>query len=111
MFLPRLIPAPQIFIRPSRPDKLETVADATVIGIHSGNTGTAIHHVAHALHRGDKLPANSVKCVRVIEREDLPRPSIKKFGPLAIVALFGFFMSATLFGLSIYFEGMSIRVT
>lgn len=103
IYLPRLLPAPQIFIRPSRPEKLETTAGAKVIGVHSGNTGEDIHHVAHALHRGDKLTPNTVSCVRVTEN-DKPRPSIKRFGPLALLAFLGMGMSAALLGLSIYYE-------
>jgi len=104
IYLPRLIPAPQIFIRPSRPEKLETTANAKVIGVHSGNTGEDIHHVAHALHRGDKLPPNTVQVVRVREHDKLPRPSIRRFGPLAFLAFLGFATSVTLLGLSIYYK-------
>ena len=103
IYLPRLIPAPQIFIRPSRPEKLETTAGAKVVGVHSGNTGEDIHHVAHALHRGDKLKPNTVSCVRVREN-DKPRPLIKRFGPLAFLAFSGMAMSCALVGLSIYYE-------
>lgn len=114
IYLPRLIPAPQIFIRPSRPEKLETTAGAKVIGVHSGNSGEDIHHVAHALHRGDKLAPNTVTCVRVRENER-PRPSIKRFGPLALLAVIGFALSAVLLALSIKYEdgyvGNSIEST
>jgi hypothetical protein len=103
IYVPRLIPAPQIFIRPSRPEKLETTSGAKVIGVHSGNTGEDIHHVAHALHRGDKLTPNTVSCVRVRENKHA-RPSIKRFGPLAMLAFMGAAMTCTLLGLSIYFE-------
>ena len=98
------MPAPQVFVRPSRPEKLETTAGARVIGVHSGNTGEDIHHVAHALHRGDKLPPNTVRCVRVSENDDMPRPSIKRYGPLAMLVYLGFGMSATLVALSIAYE-------
>ncbi|EXJ83076.1 hypothetical protein A1O1_06694 [Capronia coronata CBS 617.96] len=111
IYLPRLLPAPQSFIKPSRPEKLETTANAKVIGVYSGNTGEDIHHVAHALHRGDKLAPNTVSCVRVKENSK-PRPSIKRFGPLALLAFAGFIMSAALLGLSIYYEdGMSLLAT
>ncbi|KIW74222.1 hypothetical protein AYO21_08736 [Fonsecaea monophora] len=111
IYVPRLLPAPQIFIRPSRPEKLETTAGANVIGVHSGNTGEDIHHVAHALHRGDKLRPNTVTCVRVREN-DKPRPSIKRFGPLAWLVFLGAAMSGALLALSIYYEdGMSLLAT
>jgi hypothetical protein len=41
--------------------------------------------------------------VRVKENEK-DRPSIKRFGPLAMLAFMGFAMSAALLGLSIYYE-------
>ncbi|KAK5401665.1 hypothetical protein LTR06_011029 [Exophiala xenobiotica] len=111
VYLPRLIPAPQTFIRPSRPEKFEAAAGAKVIGVHSGNTGEDIHHVAHALHRGDKLTANTVSCVRVRENNN-PRPLIKRFGPLAMLAFLGFTLSVTLLGMSIYYnDGMSLLAT
>jgi hypothetical protein len=112
VYLPRLLPAPQVFIRPSRPEKLEAVSTVKVVGIESGNTAAEIHHVAHALHRGDKLPHNSVKLVRVTEDVNLPRPSVRTIGPLTGLALLGFSMSAALFGLSIYYkDGMALLAT
>lgn len=112
IYLPRLLPAPQVFIRPTRPEKLETVTTVKVVGIKSGNTANEIHHVAHALHRGDKLAPNSVKLVRVTENDKLPRPSVRTLGPLTGLALLGFTMSAALLGMSIYYkDGMALLAT
>ena len=83
-----------------------------VVGTESGNTATEIHHVAHALHRGDKLPHNSVKLVRVTEDDNRPRPSVRTLGPLTALAVIGFSMSAALFALSIYYkDGMALLAT
>jgi hypothetical protein len=91
---------------------LETVSTVKVVGIESGNAATEIHHVAHALHRGDKLPPNSVKLVRVTENDARPRPSVQTIGPLTFLALLGFAMSAALLGLSIrYRDGMALLAT
>lgn len=112
IYLPRLLPAPQTFIRTSRPERLETTAGARVIGIESGNSGENIHHVAHALHRGDKLAANTVTCVRVSENEKIARPSVKAFGPLAWLSIVGCLMSTVLCILSIvYDDGMALLAT
>lgn len=94
-----MIPAPQTFLKTQRPEKLETTSEAKVVGVHSGNASENIHHVAHALHRGDKLKPNVVQCVRVEEDHDKERPSTKRYGPLAILAVIGFIFSATLLGL------------
>ncbi len=83
-----------------------------VVGIESGNTANEIHHVAHALHRGDKLPNNSVKLVRVTENDALDRPSVRTLGPLTGLAFLGFAMSAVLFGVSIHYkDGMALLAT
>jgi hypothetical protein len=44
IFLPRLLPAPQALLRPSRPTKLESVS-GIVTGVYSGN----IRHYVNAI--------------------------------------------------------------
>jgi hypothetical protein len=64
------------------------------------------------LHRGDKLAANTVTCVRVSENEKIARPSVKLFGPLAWLSIIGCLMSTALFILSIvYDDGMALLAT
>lgn len=48
IFLPRLIPAPQALMRPTRPLNLEP-APGTVSGIFSGNKKDAINHIGNIL--------------------------------------------------------------
>ena len=49
-YLPRLIPAPQALLWPSRPSKLPPTT-AVVTGVYSGNVKEHIHHLAHVLLR------------------------------------------------------------
>jgi hypothetical protein len=46
IFLPRLIPAPQALMRPTRPNKLEPVP-GQVAGIFSGNYRDSINHIGN----------------------------------------------------------------
>lgn len=46
IFLPRLLPAPQALMRPSRPQKLEPVP-GRVTGIYSGNQIDSINHIGN----------------------------------------------------------------
>ena len=46
IFLPRLLPAPQALMRPSRPDKLEP-HPGTVTGVWSGNHRPTINHIGN----------------------------------------------------------------
>jgi hypothetical protein len=46
IFLPRLIPAPQALMRPTRPVSLEPVA-GSVTGIYSGNHRDYVNHIAN----------------------------------------------------------------
>jgi len=47
-YLPRLLPAPQALLPPSRPRTLPSTP-ASVTSVHSGNTKAYVHHVAHIL--------------------------------------------------------------
>lgn len=46
IFLPRLIPAPQALMRPTRPTKLDP-APGKVTGIFSGNVTDSINHIGN----------------------------------------------------------------
>lgn len=46
IFLPRLLPAPQALMRPTRPLNLEPVA-GTVTGIFSGNKKDSVNHIGN----------------------------------------------------------------
>lgn len=46
IFLPRLLPAPQALMRPTRPTKLEPVP-GHISGIHSGNYRDSINHIGN----------------------------------------------------------------
>jgi hypothetical protein len=48
VFLPRLMPAPQALMMPSRPSKLEPSAGSAT-GVQSGNHRDYINHVGHVL--------------------------------------------------------------
>lgn len=47
-YLPRLLPAPQALLRPTRPSSLPA-AEAEVTGVISGNHRERLHHVASIL--------------------------------------------------------------
>ena len=74
-YLPRLLPAPQTFLRTSRPDRLETTSTAQVIGITSGNSGENIHVSAATnitrLPQPHHIPSVAVKS-RLTESSTLP---------------------------------------
>lgn len=46
MYLPRLLPAPQALLRPSRPEKLDS-APGHVTGVYSGNHRDYIQHIGN----------------------------------------------------------------
>ena len=54
IFLPRLMPAPQALMMPSRPTKLEPAVGYTT-GVQSGNHRDYINHVGHVLVLVTKL--------------------------------------------------------
>ncbi|KAI6803210.1 hypothetical protein KC363_g2098 [Hortaea werneckii] len=137
-YLPRLIPAPQALLWPSRPSKLPPTT-AVVTGVYSGNVKEHIHHLAHVLLSGDEMPTYTVRCVRITKKSGqekvtrldtmlrgLPArknadpdatmrdPSVKAkaLGPLTGVVAIGLALSITLFIVSIVFgDGMSMIAT
>lgn len=110
-YLPRLLPAPQAFIRPTRPDRLETVP-AEVVGAASGNVRHHLNHVANILHdEGNSLPDFSVRCYTLTEKES-PPVRAKLAGPLTWLAVLGCAMSVALLVLAIAEDdGMAMLAT
>ena len=47
-YLPRLIPAPQALLPPTRPTELQS-AKAWVTSVHTGNIKEHVHQIAHVL--------------------------------------------------------------
>lgn len=47
-YLPRILPAPQALLPVQRPTSLRS-AEASVTGVHSGNTKERVYHVANIL--------------------------------------------------------------
>ncbi|KAF2190181.1 hypothetical protein K469DRAFT_624728 [Zopfia rhizophila CBS 207.26] len=110
IFLPRLIPAPQALMRPSRPTKLEPVP-GQVTGVFSGNDRNTINHIGNIVCDANSLPEHSVRVVSIRRTSDSPLKS-KTVAPLTLVLFLGFFLSGLLLALSIWLkDGMSIIAT
>ncbi|KAL1606383.1 hypothetical protein SLS60_003786 [Paraconiothyrium brasiliense] len=110
IFLPRLIPAPQALMRPTRPTVLEPVA-GHITGIYSGNHKDSINHIGNIVCDANNLPAHSVRVVR-IKRTGVSPVKSRTIAPLTGVLFLGFFLSCVLLGLSIWREdGMSLVAT
>ncbi|KAF2279978.1 uncharacterized protein EI97DRAFT_429731 [Westerdykella ornata] len=110
-FLPRLIPAPQSLMRPTRPDVLEP-SPGTVTGIFSGNVIDHINHIGNVVCDANDLPAHSVRVVS-IRRIDQEKPlKARTLAPLTFLVFLGFALPCILLGVSIWLEdGMSILAT
>ncbi|KXL41745.1 MAG: hypothetical protein FE78DRAFT_73930 [Acidomyces sp. 'richmondensis'] len=140
-YLPRLIPAPQALLWPSRPEKLPGVK-AVVSGVHSGNLKDNVYHIASVLLGEDLKPNYSVRCVQIwksapnpsryggitkgksegesrLKKAETSSPQMvsppvtaKNFSPLGFVALLGFSLFVVIFVISyVYGDGMSILAT
>ncbi|PVH97541.1 hypothetical protein DM02DRAFT_616491 [Periconia macrospinosa] len=111
IFLPRLIPAPQALMRPTRPPTLDTVP-GHVTGIFSGNYKNSINHIGNIVCDGSNLPEHSVRVVNIKRTPTDKVIKARTIAPLTVVLFLGFFLSCLLLGLSIWREdGMSILAT
>ncbi|KAJ6206831.1 hypothetical protein PSV09DRAFT_1182833 [Bipolaris maydis] len=110
IFLPRLLPAPQALMRPTRPSNLEPFP-GFVTGIVSGNHRDYINHIGNIVSDANNLPDFCVRVVHIKRVGDQPLKS-KTFGPLTVVLLIGFALSVLLLAFSIWQDdGMSIIAT
>ncbi|KAI9751096.1 MAG: hypothetical protein M1815_001373 [Lichina confinis] len=102
-FLPRLLPAPQAFMRPERPASLPTVP-ATIVGVWSGNVRQQVGYFADVLHDGQSLPRHTVRLVSVTKSRDAPRVRVRSGGPLTYLSLLGALMSLESIILSVHYD-------
>ncbi|KAK0283531.1 hypothetical protein LTR35_001934 [Friedmanniomyces endolithicus] len=101
--LPRLMPAPQALLLPTRPATLEPTTKATVSGVFNGNGKDHVYHVAGILLskcQGEYADYKRAFCQSECGWSD------------AYVTLLGFTLSVILFTISIVFgDGMSLVAT
>ncbi|KAJ5945668.1 hypothetical protein N7454_002507 [Penicillium verhagenii] len=63
--LPRLLPAPETMLDTDRPDRLPSVKDVTVVGVHSGNQFQELNFFADVIHRIGELKSFRFQSYRI----------------------------------------------
>ena len=97
--LPRLVPAPQAFLRESRPRRLPYNEEMTIYmsrGAGKGEMREGLNYIPNILHRPDRLPPYSVTEAKVCVNIHAPQPTVNNFSLLNILAFFSFLLSAGL---------------
>ncbi|KAF2104410.1 hypothetical protein NA57DRAFT_62958 [Rhizodiscina lignyota] len=87
IFLPRLLPAPQVFLRPSRDTQLERNA-GNVTGVFSGNDKDYVHYIGHVVLDAESMPDYSVRCVQITNNSK-GKVKARTKGPLSLLAALG----------------------
>lgn len=101
-FLPRLLPAPQAFLAPTRPSRLPPNNNVDTIGVYSGNIRRHLNYFGEILHSPDTLKAYSLQEVTVehtYRRDQTIRSA--PFGPTGTLSQFGALLSLGLIGFSL----------
>ena len=62
--LPRIIPAPQALLKPSRPTRMPQVNSA-VVGVHNGTLLPSLNYFPNIIHPIEDLPAFAFKVLRI----------------------------------------------
>ncbi|KAF2762731.1 hypothetical protein EJ05DRAFT_471681 [Pseudovirgaria hyperparasitica] len=101
MFVPRLLPAPQALMRPTRPSRLQQ-SQGFVTAVHSGNSASAINHIGNLVLDAESMDAFSVRCVSIVRDPNKPDVKAKTAAPLTVVAGFGCILSIALLALAIW---------
>jgi hypothetical protein len=74
--LPRIMPAPQTLLKPSRPTRMPSIP-ASVVGVSNGTHVTSLNFFPNIIHPIDELPAFAFRMVQIKHRRDkipgLPR--------------------------------------
>jgi len=103
---PRLMPAPQAFIKDVRDERLPTER-GTVVGVYNGNLRPELNFFASLLHP-KKLKRYEVELVEVSKKGSGDSASKKnvyrarEFGPLFVPSLLGLILSALISWLSVH---------
>ncbi len=66
--LPRIIPAPQALLKPSRPTRLPQV-NAAVVGVHNGTMVQSLNYFPNIIHPIEDLPALGFKVLKISHRD------------------------------------------
>jgi hypothetical protein len=110
--LPRLLPAPQSFLKTDRPFRLPP-ENAVVVGVYSGNHSQTLNFFPALMHDIDELPRFTVKTMCIERTRETPRKGFltgfnqgamitpKLFGPMNILAWIGVIAFIVLFVVSI----------
>lgn len=69
--LPRIIPAPQALLKPTRPSRLPQV-NAVVVGVHNGTKVDTLNYFPNIIHSIEDLPAYSFKVYDIKHKHRLP---------------------------------------
>lgn len=77
--LPRIIPAPQALLKPSRPARMPQFP-ATVVGIYNGTKVETLNYFPHIIHPLDDVPAYSMMVYKI---EHKARPKQNASSPAA----------------------------
>ncbi|KAE8451534.1 hypothetical protein EG329_003607 [Mollisiaceae sp. DMI_Dod_QoI] len=68
--LPRIIPAPQVLLKPSRPTRMP-VTNATVVGVHNGTSVPSLNYFPNIVHPLDELKQFEFKVMRITHKHKL----------------------------------------
>jgi len=92
--LPRLIPAPQALLKPSRPSGLPS-KNAVIVGVHNGTTATELNYFANLLHPITELAPYTVSEITITHKTPSTRhpgagaPEIhpRRLSPLSVLTV------------------------
>ncbi|KAJ6102407.1 hypothetical protein N7486_004834 [Penicillium sp. IBT 16267x] len=111
--IPRLLPAPETMLDTDRPDRLPSVKDVTVVGVHSGIQFNELNFFADVIHRIGDLKSFQFQSFKITYRQKDPEDNgnflsqgappgkaiipLHTFSPLNLLTLVSVLMTIALF--------------
>jgi hypothetical protein len=96
--LPRLLPAPQAFLKPIRPSRLPLNTNVDTVAVESGNVQRHLNYFADPLHEVDQRKGYTLQEVHVRHNDLHHSHAIqsKLLGPTGALSIFGIVLSVGL---------------
>lgn len=73
--LPRIIPAPQVLLKPSRPTRMPSL-NAAVVGVHNGTLVPSLNYFPNIMHPIEELKAFEFKVLKITHRGVKDTPTL-----------------------------------
>lgn len=75
--LPRIFPAPQVLLKPARPNRMPHLP-ATIVGVHNGSKVSSLNYFPDIIHPIEELPPYSLAVLKISHKAEVKQQTSDK---------------------------------